>query len=146
MTVQIPESIIFLGERLSLLSHPNLPIGHPRLIEEEACVNSSALSRGYQGLWEIKDDRLYLLEVSGLYKLMGKEPLFAEWFTATLRIPQGEMLMQGDMAFPGFGSVYENELQVLVEDGMVIRSELVSGIDAATQKIKAITTWLKDLE
>ena|GEM_PF-4471539 len=41
---------------------------------------------------EIKDGRLLLNRVTGRYKLVGSEPLFAEWFSAELRIPTGPMI------------------------------------------------------
>ena len=47
--------------------------------------------------------------VRGCYKLLGTEPIEADWFTGLLRIPKGELLMYERM---GFESVYEEELYI----------------------------------
>src|SRR4051812_9271097 len=53
---------------------------------------STGCWRGYIGTWEIKDGRFFLVGLRGIYKLLGKEPIFADWFTGVLKIPRGEVL------------------------------------------------------
>src|SRR5262245_3036712 len=53
--------------------------------------------------------------LSGIYKLVGNEPLLADWFTGVLRIPRGERL---------FLSVYEEEVRVRIERGVVVETRV----------------------
>lgn len=129
MTAQIHENLIFEGEETSMAFCPPIPKNHPRIEEiamEDAMKEatgtvlfSTACWRGYQGTWEIKDRRFYLIGLSGRFRLRGEEPLFAEWFSGVLRIPKGEMLQYVHM---GFGTVHEEELHVTIKEGKVISS------------------------
>ena len=58
----------------------------------------------------------FLTSIEGRFKLLGSEPLLADWFTGVLRVPRGEMLAYVHM---GFGSVYDDELHIHVERGRV---------------------------
>ena len=55
-------------------------------------LNSTACWRQYIGTWEIKDGKLYLVDIIGKYKKIGDEPIFADWFTGRLKIPMGEIV------------------------------------------------------
>jgi len=50
----------------------------------------------------------------GRFRLLGEEPLLADWFSGVLRIPRGEMLQYVHM---GFGSVFEDEVHVKIARG-----------------------------
>ncbi len=90
----------------------------------------SSCWRGYQGTWEIRDDRFYLVEVAGTPSYMGRAPILADWFTGVLRIPRGEMLAYRHM---GFASQYEAELHIKVERGVVKERRLLSARDLASR-------------
>jgi hypothetical protein len=130
MTAQIHERLIFEGEETSMAFCPPLPQGHPRIIPidpadtpaDERDLFSTACWRRYEGTWEIKDGRFYLVALRGRYRLAGPEPLPADWFTGTLRIPKGEVLLYVHM---GFGSVYEQETHVKIEAGVVIACRVI---------------------
>lgn len=129
MTAQFHENLILDGEKTSMAFCPPLPENHPRIIElsyEEAIkeevnslVFSTACWRQYIGTWKIQDEKFYLVTLSGKYKLIGDEPIFADWFTGVLRIPKGKLLHYVHM---GFGSVYEQEVHLKIEAGMVTAS------------------------
>jgi hypothetical protein len=114
MTAQIQELLILNGEKTSMAFCPHLPYGHPRIVETEAdekepdeiseWIFSTACWRRYRGTWEIKDGKFYLVRLQGTYKLVGDDPLLADWFTGILRIPRGEELLYVHM---GFGTVFE---------------------------------------
>jgi hypothetical protein len=70
--------------------------------------------------WHIDRDRLYLDRITGIYRLEGAEPLFADWVTETLRISRGEMLTYAHM---GFGSVYKEDLLLDVRMGVIVEVE-----------------------
>lgn len=123
MTGQMHEQLILNGEQTSMAFCPPIPEDHPRIRKVEGrLIKCSACWRGYIGKWEIKGGRLYLLSVSGRYELQGSEPLFADWVTATLRVPCGERIKHIHM---GFGSVYEDELHIRVEKGVVAQTRVL---------------------
>lgn len=149
MTAQIHECLVLNGEQTSMAFCPPLPERHPRLAaltDEEiealrrhehekesaagkelllaqldAILGSSACWRGYQGTWEIREEQLFLVGIEGRFKLIGDEPLLADWFSGVLRVPRGERLTYVHM---GFGSVYEEELHIRVELGHVTGSRI----------------------
>lgn len=109
---------------------PPLPEGHSRIFalsDEEAykdgaIFGSTACWRGYQGAWEIRDGRFYLVNLRGRYNLHAGEPILADWFSGVLRIPQGKRLQYVHM---GFGSVYEQEVHIKIEKGIVTATRIV---------------------
>lgn len=124
MTAQFPENLIYQGKILPMFSTPSLPIGHPRLVrreEKEAMREfplafSTACWRNYIGTWEIREGRLYLLKLEGIWKLEGDTPLFADWVSTTLVVPRGKRLKYVHM---GFESVYERTLYIEIHAGEV---------------------------
>jgi hypothetical protein len=132
MTAQIHEELIFDGEECSMAFCPPLPEHHPRIVEVdpfeaprdrlEGFLYSTACWRRYQGTWEIRDGRFSLTRLRGRFKLLGEGPLFADWFSGVLRITRGEILQYVHM---GFGSVYEQEVHLKVENGVVTATKLI---------------------
>lgn len=132
MTAQLNENLILHGEKRFMNFCPPLPEHHPRLVElssaeiVEENVNdlifSTACWRRYVGTWAIMDGCLYLVGISGRYKIVGDEPIFADWFTGLLRFPEGKRLHYVHM---GFGSVYEYEVHMEFDKGREISSRIV---------------------
>jgi hypothetical protein len=130
MTAQVHEKLIYEGEELSMTYCPLLPLDDPRiriLSEDEfdhsnPIVFSTACWRGYIGTWEIKDGKFYLVDLVGRYEMVEEQPMHADWFSGVIRIPRGEILQYVHM---GFGSVYEEELHVQIEKGMVVESSTI---------------------
>jgi hypothetical protein len=96
-------------------------------------ITCTALWRGYVGSWDIVDDRLYLIKINGSYKdgspvtlasLFPEFPerVFAHWYSGELRIPEGKLL---DYVHQGYGSTYERDIFLQVENGVVIFSRTV---------------------
>ena len=135
MTAQVHEKIRYQGKRLSLATCPGFPEDHPRIskvseaelqrITEEkgmGIILSTACWRGYNGSWSIRRGKLYLTKLEGRYRLEGEEALFADWFTGALHIPQGDIL---DYIHMGFDTVYEAELILTLEQGVVTDTRVV---------------------
>ena len=120
MTAQAHERLIYNGEETSIACCPFLPFDHPRIASAQPDEFSTACRRGYVGTWEIKDGRFFLVEIHGSYRLLGKGPLFADWFTGVLGIPRGELLsyVHGDFTFEG-------EVRVSIEQGLVVETRVI---------------------
>lgn len=124
MTMQALERIIHDGAMFEMEPTPNIP-EIPGLIEKvgwedakdcDSIIFSTACWRKYLGTWEIKDSRLFLLAVQGIYSMKTDEPIFASWFTGTLQIYQGRRLYHLEKTFE---RVFEFELIVSVESGLI---------------------------
>ena len=135
MTAQVGDLLILGGKRAEMALSPDIPEHHPRVVEvsyEEArldesipgIVMSTACWRQYQATWEIKDERFYLVDVKGIYRILPGEPILADWFTGVLRIPQGKLLQYVHM---GFGSVHEEERHIKIDNGIVVAERTVPG-------------------
>lgn len=135
MTAQIHERLIYEGSETTMSFCPALP-AHPRIVEVDRATHpveeadrfcySTACWRRYQGTWEIAGGRFSLVGLRGRYRLVGNGPLFAEWFSGVIRIPQGSMLLYVHM---GFGSVYARELHLRIDNGLVFESRLIDNRD-----------------
>lgn len=127
MTAQVHERLVYDGEELSMACAPPVPTGHPRVRRGDdppGPVMNTACWRGYQGTWEIRDGRLYLVGLSGNMELVGSDPIFAEWFSGTLRVPRGEILEYVHM---GFETIYEKEEWLTVRRGEIVASRRIEG-------------------
>lgn len=119
MTAQAHEILIYEGKETSIAFCPPFPEQHHRIVKVPFFRMTSCW-RGYVGIWEIKNGRFYLANFRFGYKLIGDEPIFADWFTGILRIPEGEELVYVHM---GFGTVFERELHVHIKNGIVIKTQ-----------------------
>jgi hypothetical protein len=81
------------GEEMSMAFCPPLLQKHPRVVQAPAVSLISACWRGYQGTWEIRENRFYLAGLSGGLQLRPGEPIFADWFSGVLRVPKGKRLI-----------------------------------------------------
>lgn len=126
MTAQIHELLILDGKETSLAFYPPIPTSHPRIIthhsdytgddEPDWELMTTACWRRYQGTWEIKDSRFYLVRLRGRFRLANGEPLLADWFSGDLRIPEAVMVRQIQT---GINSVDERHILIEIENGVV---------------------------
>jgi len=130
-TGQRGELIIYMGDTLEMLCEPleiylraNEPREKHHPFLKDGC--STALWRGYVGLWEIKNDRLVLVDVFGcgdktisikdnIFKGQNSE-IFAEWFNGELYIEKGKLIKYYHSAYDRY---YEHEIVVTIADGIV---------------------------
>ncbi len=132
MTAQIRERLILDGDETSMAFCPPLPKGHPHIYEpspeeivsdeSDFILGTTACWRGYQGVWEIKNGRFYLVDLRGRLRLRDSRPILADWFSGILRIPKGKMLQYVHM---GFGSVFEQEVHIKIENGVVVTTRVI---------------------
>ena len=122
MTTQIDEFVIINGNKGWMSSHPLIPKEHPRIYERSpqevpSGFRTTACRRGYLGTWEIRDDRIYLVRLSGRLQLRGCTPVFADWVSEVLRVPMGEVLYE---LHGGPGAIHEKDLHIKVKNGVVV--------------------------
>jgi hypothetical protein len=130
VTAQLHELLLLDGEWTSMAFVPPLPEGHPRIAvasEERQklappVIFSTACWRRYRGTWEVRDGRLSLLAIEGSFELTGAAPLFADWVSGVLRVPRGRVIKYVHM---GFESVFEEELHIVVEAGLVKHTRII---------------------
>ena len=135
MTAQIQEILLYNGKTVGMASEPldsylNLVYDKPPFIAPH-----TANWRGYLGKWLIEDDQLFIIGLQGLikgdveinmnYLFPDSEKVFAEWYTGTIRIPQGELL---NYLHSGYESKYERDLYLDLIKGRVVNSRLVENI------------------
>jgi len=132
MTAQIGETLHYDGREHTMCSEPlgdYFALGgeKPAFLE-----NCTALWRGYIGTWEIRDGRLYLVNIDARLQDGTKvtladlfpgfpERVFAHWYSGTLRLPDGKQLLYVHM---GYSSKYERDILVRIEKGVVRETEV----------------------
>jgi len=131
MTSQVREILIIKGQKHGLSCLPDIPVDTEyieKLVPEEGkkffsgIYDSTACWRKYIGTWEIKDDKFYFLDIKGLYRKRNKDPVFADWYSGTLKYPQGKLLKSVNLAF---ASVYEEEVNISIKSGIVQSTEII---------------------
>ncbi len=156
MTAQVPEKLIIDGKRKSMTFCPPIP-DSPDIItpvpdeEVDAAIKagkldsvicSTACWRGYIGTWEIKDGNFFLKKLVGCIELAQSKPIHATWFTGVIRIPQGKLLHYVHM---GFGSLYEKELHIKIEAGVVTKQRVIDNAERI-EKLKNMAPGEQFLE
>lgn len=157
-TAQVPDVLIYKGSTVGIYSIPLEPYlkNNPR--PREFFAGSTALWRGYRATWRIDDGKLRLIKtevedhskedwawknvplIKTFPELKGeKGPIVADWYTGTLRLPQGKMLRYVHM---GFGSLYERELLIRIEKGVVKKEVTLTRKDADPFRTYADLMWV----
>ena len=134
MTSQANEKLIFNGQKLSMACTPKIPHRDKRItklpFESYKNYAHTGCERRYIATWLIENNKFYLAEIKGKYNLDYSEPIWANWYTGTLRIPQGECLHYIHM---GFESIYESELHIEVVKGKITS---INEIDTREKALK----------
>lgn len=142
MTAQAGERLLYKGEETWMAAEPlNQYLQNRNDIKFVS--PSTACWRGYYGQWEIKDRKLYLIELKaylegyrevGLdYLFPGQNTAFANWFSGKIRIPQGEML---DYVHMGYASLYERDLILVFENGLLTNEYIVDNEEEYQNRIE----------
>ena len=121
MTTQVNEQIIIDGEEYPLINVPSLP-EDSSIIQHKKGLTShwSNCRRGFQGIWEIKDDRLYLIEFSSdSFELLCNLPILADWIEGVIKIATGEIKETTSWAI----ETYETEMHLTIENGLVVKTK-----------------------
>lgn len=129
MSMQFPETLQYNGQFQPMATDVLKPYLEATGFKTEVLHRNTALERGYVGTWEILNGALYLSELDGEFSdrttalrtemiFSGRHvPILADWFTGTLRCPQGVRLQTRLL---GWESVYERDLLIEIERGKVM--------------------------
>ena len=121
MTTQVEEQIIIDGEKYPLINVPSLPEDSSIIQHKKGLISKwSNNRRGFQGIWEIKDDRLYLIEFSSdSFELLCKLPILADWIKGVIKIATGDIKETTSWAI----ETYETEMHLTIKNGLVVKTE-----------------------
>lgn len=138
-TAQFPDTLFIDGKGLSLFTQPlaALESAEPKtwqaLQRRRPAHDCSAAWFGFTAQWRIEEDQLLLVAITAdpcsdrprlvdLKRVFGRKrgatPVFAEWFTGVLRVPQGQLV---EYIHAGFASRYERYLLLQIDGGRVVR-------------------------
>jgi hypothetical protein len=126
MTTQVKERIIIDGEKYPLLNALSLPEDDTKIKQKEGPISTrSSCWRGYVGTWEIKDDKLYLIDFSsGKYDVLVNLPILADWISGTAKVATGEVKASSSWDI----ETYETETHLTFESGLIVKTENIKNI------------------
>ena len=144
MTAQNPELIYIDNNLMALCEEPLESYFQKTGRRPKLIWLSTALKRGYKGIWRIENEQLFLIHLQ-LYLEDETDDFFdwrtlfpdqtedikASWYTGTLRIPHGKLI---HYVHGGYLSVYEKDLFIKVVNGDVIERKIVENKAPETKK------------
>ena len=128
MTTQVKERIIIDGERYPLINALSLPEDESIIqIKRKGIIEkSSNCWRGYVGTWEIKNDKLYLIDFSsGMYDVLVNLPILADWITGVGQVATGDMIKGSSWDI----TRYEAEMHLTFENGLVVKTQNINNVN-----------------
>ena len=127
MTTQVKERIIIDGEKYPLINCLSLPEDDSIIQYKKGIIEkSSNCWRGYVGTWEIKDDKLYLIDFSsGMYEVLTNLPILADWITGIGMVATGDMIKGSSWDI----TKYETEMHLTFESGLVVKTQNITNVD-----------------
>lgn len=130
MTAQTGDQLHYNGETYTIASEPLNPYLNRK--GKGFISPSTDCWRGYFATWEVKDHKLYLIDLTGYvknYRPVGmthifpfRKRVFAHWFSGEIRVPRGEMLLYIHM---GYESEFEEDLFLEFRKGRLVKSRVV---------------------
>lgn len=129
MTAQIEEILLFEGKKHHTHFDGLCAYLQKHKEREEPYPSSTNCYRGYEGKWEVRDQKLYLKklivhreneEVNGmeLYFSNTKE-VFAQWFNGEIELPAGKETMYSHST----GALYDKYLVLKFKRGLLKKIE-----------------------
>ena len=122
MTIQAGELLFYEGEKHYLINVPSIPDSIIQLIPRNLYEKSTACYRGYVATWEIKDEKLYLTDLSSSnYEFIQSPPFLADWFNGQIKFGTGNKKLSSSWV-----SVYDYkfEIHLTIENGLVIEDNI----------------------
>ncbi len=141
MTAQACEQIVYLGKQYSMYSLPiesyfALQPTSPKFIRL-----STDCWRGYLGKWEVRGEKLFLIEFNGFAKDFNEinlitlfpkqDEVFASWYTGVIEIVSGKLI---EYIHVGFESVYESSIFLEFKEGFLIKKVVINNEKSSNSK------------
>ncbi len=125
MTAQVMEVLVHKGEEFFMAAEPLRSYLYDQSPNLQFDAPHTACWRGYKGTWEIVQGKLFLTDLDAYGPSIEEIfdvplPVFAEWFAGEIRVVVGEQLLYVHM---GYGCLYEKDLYIRIEKGIVIAEE-----------------------
>jgi hypothetical protein len=145
MTAQIGDRIFIDNIEYSLACEPLSSYLYDNKIEKLFTAISTSCYRGYYATWKIDDNKIYLLNIESTWSLKrnnqieieehvsameklfpGQTEVFVYWVNGRLKINSGELI---EYVHIGYESVYESDIYLWFENGVLIVDETVKNIN-----------------
>lgn len=157
-TAQLSDLLIVEGKEFALNTNPlEAELQRKQWTPPDDALISSANWRGYLATWEIRDDTLFLKDVTitvsdpkeergvtskriigDLYP--GAAEVFADWYTGALIVPDGEMTRYVHM---GYGSSFDHYQVFRVHAGKVVEHLSMTGAEFEAYKERKFAAFRK---
>ncbi|WP_447940656.1 hypothetical protein [Pseudoxanthomonas mexicana] len=157
-TAQLSDLLIVKGKEFALNTNPlEAELQKKQWTPPANAVITSANWRGYLATWEIRDDKLFLKDVTitvsdpkeergmtrkritgDLYP--GAAEVFADWYTGALIVPDGEMTRYVHM---GYGSSFDHYQVFRVHAGKVVEHLSMTGAEFEAYKERKFAAFRK---
>tara|TARA_B100000674_G_C37046864_1_gene561064 strand:+ start:52 stop:456 length:405 start_codon:yes stop_codon:yes gene_type:complete len=134
MTTQAGDILSYNSEKTTIATEPLKPYLETRT-DISFIFKSTALVRGYIGIWKIKNKKLYLDSLLGFiennvkvdlnYLFPNKKEVFADWFSGQIRIPEGNLLKK---IRTGYASVFERDRILKFNKGILISDDVIYNV------------------
>ncbi|MFK7970346.1 MAG: hypothetical protein AB8F95_08265, partial [Bacteroidia bacterium] len=135
-TAQVPDILIIDQDTHAIFSDPletYLNQQKNRITLNLNPITSTACWRGYQAVWRLRNDSLFLIRImpclaskgdkskdADLAQMFGEDyrnsQVFAKWASLTLQLPEGELV---EYIHLGYGSIYERDRKLLFKKGVL---------------------------
>lgn len=141
-TGQVPDYLIIGKDTVSIFNNPLEQyfeqVNNRELIDFHTSCWSSGCWRGYIAYWELKDDSLFLINITNcvkncreskdanLFAMFGNNRPFASWYNGTIRVPKGEVYSYSSM---GYNAIFEYEEKLLFENGVFKSQTQISNLE-----------------
>lgn len=133
MTLQASEIIFINEEKCSTRDEPlNIYIENLK-IKPSFHYPTTACWRGYIGTWEVKDDKLYLIDLIGYlnqyiqdkqkevgldYLFPDENEVFAEWYTGEIKVDKGEIIGINETTYRW---IFEESISLKIIKGLLVQ-------------------------
>lgn len=157
-TAQVSDELIVQGKTFALNTNPlEAQLEAKQWKPPLEAVISSANWRGYVATWEIKNDKLYLIEATILVSdptdeheyrrktitndlYPGLSEVFADWYTGALIVPDGEMTHYVHM---GYGSSFDHYQVYRVRAGEIVEHLSMTGVEFEAYRERKFAAFQK---
>ena len=126
MIYQSPEQLIYRGQTYDLSGKPDVPVIDGKIAEridpfsdKTGAQSSTARRRGYIGVWEIRENQLFLKDIAGRYEKLCEEDIFAHWVSRSLKIETGPYI---PTKYGMMSSLPSLEMSIKIEKGVILSS------------------------